>query len=264
MLSRIRHYLAVYREFVSNSFSEAMSYRTHFVLLIVMDLCFYASTVLSVDFLYDHVARIGVWEREQFLFFVAFMLAVDHLHMTFVSENFWVFSFDLKTGVLDFTLLKPLGAIFTIFFRYVRPASLLNIFVPWGLLIHFGRAAGLPAWGWVALPFLVVLALTLLVSLEILLCMSMFWLVEAVGINFLRMQLQQVSRWPDFVYRHLAQKFFTVVFPILLIGSAPVRFLFDPTDYRMLLGAFAAIGITWVLIRWFFRLGLRAYESASS
>lgn len=263
-MSRLTHYWLVYREFVSNSFSEAMTYRLHFLLLIVMDLAFYFSTLATVGFIFDHVETVGLWSRPQFLFFVSFMLAVDHLHMTFVSENFWVFSYELRIGRLDFLLLKPIGAVFNIFFRYVRPASFCNVVVPWACLVHFGRQAGLAGWKWIALPPLVVLALALLVSLEILLAMSMFWLVESMGINFLRMQLQQVGRWPDFVYRYFAQKLFTVLFPILLVGSAPVRFLFDPGDWTMLAGVFVTLGVTWLAIRFFWRRGLRAYESASS
>jgi viologen exporter family transport system permease protein len=261
---RVRHYWQVYKEFLSTSFAEAMSYRLHFVLLIVMDLLFYFSALASVDFIYDHVQTIGQWARPQFLFFVSFMLAVDHLHMTFVSENFWNFSYELRTGRLDFVLIKPIGALFPVFFRMMRPGSLCIIFVPWACLVHYGRQAGLAGWAWVALPPLVLAGLTLAVSLEILLSTSMFWLIESAGINFLRMQLQQVSRWPDFVYRVFAQRLFTLVFPILLIGSAPVRFLFDPSDWPPLLGMAAAILWTWVLIAVLWRRGLQAYESASS
>jgi viologen exporter family transport system permease protein len=260
----IRRYIELYKEFVGNSFAEAMSYRLHFVLLIVMDLAFYFSTLASVDFIYGYVQAIGPWKHDRFMFFISFMLAVDHLHMTFVSENFWIFSYELRTGLLDFVLLRPMGALFTIFFRRMRPASLCNIVVPWACLVHYGRGAGLAAWGWAALPPLVLLAVTLIVSLEILLSMSMFWLIESVGVNFVRMQLQQVSRWPDFVYRYFAEKFFTIVFPILLVGSAPVRFLFDASEWAGLLGMAAACGASWVAIGFFWKLGLRAYESASS
>ena len=261
---RVIHYARVYREFVSNSFAEAMTYRLHFVLLVIMDLLFYVSTLASVGFIYDHVELIGSWHRDQFMFFVAFMLAVDHLHMTFVSGNFWIFSYELRIGHLDFLLLKPIGAIFTIFFRYVRAASAGNFIVPWAFLVHYGRRAGIHGATWLFVPPLVLLALTLLVSLEILLSMSMFWLVESVGINFLRMQLQQVGRWPDFVYGYFARKLFTVIFPVLLVGSAPVRFLLDPRDWRLLVGTVVTIGLSWLAIGHFWRRGLRAYESASS
>jgi len=258
------HYGRVYREFIHTSFAEAMTYRTHFVLLIFMDLFFYFTTLASVSFIFDHVDKIGAWEREEFLFFISIMLAINHLHMTFISESFWRLSVDIRKGDLDFILIKPLGTLFSVFFRFIRPASLLILPVPWGLIIYFGRLIQLEPLSWVLLPFLVLLGLILLVSLEILISTSMFWIIEGWGINFLRMQMQELSRWPDFVFQTLARRVLTLVFPILLIGSAPARFLLDNQDFLPLIGMLVAILISWVLIRFFWKLGLGAYESASS
>jgi ABC-2 type transport system permease protein len=67
-MPRLGHYLRVYREFLATCFAEATSYRAHFVLLILMELVFYATSLASVDMLYLHVERVGVWNRPQFLF----------------------------------------------------------------------------------------------------------------------------------------------------------------------------------------------------
>lgn len=263
-LARVRHYLRVYRAFVETSFAEASSYRIHFVLLILLDLFFYATSLAGVSFIFDHVDRIGDWDRARFLFFVSFMLAIDHLHMTFISSNFWIFSHDLRIGKLDFILLRPLGALFTVFFRYVRSATLCNTPVPWIMMVVFALRAGLHPAKLLLLPPLVLLGFALAASLEILVAMSMFWVVEATSINFLRMQLQQLSRWPDFTYRFWARKLFSIGLPILLVGSGPVRFLLDPTDVAPLAGMLVAILATWLAIAVAWRRGLRAYESASS
>ncbi|HET9239304.1 MAG TPA: ABC-2 family transporter protein [Oligoflexus sp.] len=261
----LMRYWGVYREFLANAFAEASSYRLHFVLLIVMDQLFYFSSLGSVSFIFDHVNAIGPWERDEFMFFTAFMLAVDHLHMTFISESFWNFSFDLRTGRLDFVLLRPLNTIFSIFFRYIRPATMINFVTPWAFLIHFGRAVDLGVGQWVSVPFLVVASLVFLVSIEILISMLMFWTVEAFGINFLRMQLQNISRWPDFVYRGVARRFFTLVIPVLLVGSAPVKAVLNPEeDASGLLWMLIGLVLIWVAIRFVWKLGLRSYESASS
>lgn len=260
----ISHYSGVYREFLSCCFAEAMSFRIHFVLLIIMDLFFYASAILTVDYIYMHVEKIGVWNRDQFLFFITFMLALDHLHMTFISESFWRLSFDIRTGALDFILFKPINTIFNIFFRHIRPASMCNLVVTWSLLIYFGRINGLSTLDWIVLPFLILLGLTLLVSMEILISTSMFWLIESFGINFLRMQFQHLARWPDFVYQLFSRRILTFFIPILLVGNAPVRFLFDYRDYELLLFLILALVIIWTITAKFWQLGLRAYESASS
>lgn len=262
-MNTLRRYAAIYREFVNNCFAAALTYRLHFILLIVMDLIFYLSILGSVDFLFQHLDKIGPWGRTEFMFFMSFMIAVEHLHMTFISENFWEFSYDIRTGRLDFILLKPVGALFIIFFRSMRPGTLLNGFFPWAYLIYFGRELGLHAWQWLALPPLVLLALAMLTSIEILISMSMFWIVESMGVNFFRMQLQQVARWPDFVYHYFAQKFFSYVVPVLLVGSAPVSFLITG-DWLGIVKMLGLMGICWVLIGVFWRKGLASYESASS
>ncbi|MCJ8344764.1 ABC-2 family transporter protein, partial [bacterium] len=113
-------------------------------------------------------------------------------------------------------------------------------------------------------PIFVLLALVLMVSLEILLTCSMFYMVESMGINFLRMQFQNISRWPDFVYGYLSQKVFTFAIPILLISNAPIKFYLDQNNYMPLLYMMLVIIIVCFLIRYFWSLGLKAYESVSS
>ncbi len=264
MFRTIKKYTRVYRHFVSTSIALGTSFRLHFILLILMDLLFYFSSLASVSFIFDHVNQIGPWQRTEFMFFVCFMLAVDHLHMTFVSESFWELSHQIRTGSLDFLLLKPIGTVFHAFLRFIRPASALNIFVTWGLLIYYGQAIGLLWWQWILMPILMLLSLTLLVTMEILVSCSMFVTIESFGINFLRMQLQQLARWPDFVYRLWARRILTFGLPVILVGSAPVHWLLSPFEFRFMAYMFLAIIIMWVIIAPVWRFALSRYESASS
>lgn len=259
-----RHYGGVYRQFLATSVTQATSFRAHFVLLLVMELIFYATTLASIDILYDHVSHVGVWNREQFLFFVSYMLALDQLHMTFVSEGFWRLSLKIRQGDLDFDLLKPLSLFFTVFFRYVRAGTFLLLPVTWALVAWYGVAAGLPGWAWLALPPLLLLSFALLVALEVLLATAMFVTVDGTGINFLRMQFQTLSRWPDFVYSPWPRRVFTFLVPVLAIGNAPVRFLFDPRDSLLLLALVPMLGIVLAANAWLWRRALDGYSSASS
>lgn len=263
-MARIVQYLRVYREFVATSYAEALSFRAHFVLSIVMELVFYVSTLATIDFLYLHVERIGVWNREQFLFFVCYMLMVNQLHTTFVAPNFWMLSEKIRRGQLDFDLLKPLHLFFTLFFRYLRPQTLLTLPICLCLLLYYGVIAGLPVWGWVVLPPLILLSTLLLVAFEILVSALMFVTIDGTGINFLRMQAQSLARWPDFVFSPEPRRLLTFVIPVLMIGSAPVRFLFDPHDSLLLLSMFPVLAALALANRWVWRRALESYSSASS
>lgn len=263
-MKRLRYYLSLYRTFIELCAAEALGFRFHFILLLIVDLFFYASSFGTVDFIFGHVGSIGPWRRDEFLFFVAFCLAIDQLHMSLFAMSFWEFSGDLRLGKLDFWLVKPANLFFIVFCRHIRFASLLLMPVVWGALVWFGSRIGLSALDWALLPVLVLLGLFLLVSIEILICASMFWTIESVGINFLRMQVQSVGRWPDFVYQYLFQKIFSFFIPVLLVASAPVHYLVDSGTGWLILIMLGVIAILWCLIGVAWNIGLRKYESASS
>ncbi|OGH00963.1 MAG: hypothetical protein A2600_03710 [Candidatus Lambdaproteobacteria bacterium RIFOXYD1_FULL_56_27] len=264
MGSRIKQYLSIYGSFFSTSFSAAMSFRGHFVLLILMDLVFYYTHLVSIDILYDHIQTIGIWDRQQLLFFASVMLAINQISMTLVSENYWIFPLSIRTGELDFSLIKPVNAVFLSFFRIIRPGSLINVCFTGPAVVYFGLQVGLSPLAWVCLPFAVVGGFLLQNAIEMFLSCAMFWMMDGTGINFIRVELQQLARWPDFVYPRLLRSSLTLVLPVLLIGSGPVRFLLDPTDGWPLVWLVGFLGLFWLLLGFFWRLGLKAYESASS
>lgn len=260
----MNHYLSVYRKFVSTAFTQASSFRVSFFLIIIMDLFFYFSTLASVTFIYDHVEYIGIWQKPQLMFFISFMLTLDWLHMTLFSESFWMMGEHIRTGSLDFILLRPIHSIFSVFFRHFRPATMLNGAVAIFFLVKYGVALNLSPLSWILTPFLMILGLTLLVIMEIIISVAMFWIVEGLGINFLRMQMQQLSRWPDFIYAALTRKVLTIILPVLLIGSGPVRFLYDHGDFKLLIGLMIAIIVSWKVMLILWNFGLKKYDSASS
>ncbi len=260
----MRHYWNVYKKFVSTSVSVETSFRTSFILLIFMDFFFFCSSVFSVNFIYDHVASIGPWQRDHLLFFITFMLTIDNLHMMIFSQSFWEFSFNIRTGALDYVILKPMSTIFSVFFRHFRASSLFNTPLFVGALIYYGIKIEITPLDWVLMPFLLIMGLALLVVIEFILSTSMFWMTDGTGINFLRMQMQQLARWPNFVYQGILRKVLTIIVPVLLIGSGPVHFLVDKSQWQLLaLMVIIFFGLCG-LLRIIWNFGLRHYDSASS
>ena len=260
----MKTYIEVYKKFFNTSLAEASSFRTSFILIILMDIIFYLTTLSSVSFIYDHVSTIGPWNKDQLMFFIAFMLTMDHLHMTIVSENFWELSVKIRTGTLDFDLLRPLSSIFSVFFRYVRTSSLVNTPLVWGMLIYFGAQLNLTWAQWAVIPPLIILGLSLFVIIEFCLSVAMFWTIEGWGINFLRMQLQQLARWPHFIYSYFPRKILTLCLPILLVGSGPVNFIYDFSNTHLLIGGLVALTVSAIFLKYLWAFALTKYDSPSS
>ena len=261
---RLKHYFSVYQGFVITCFIESMNFRLHFVLLILMDLLFYVTSLASIHIIYNHVETIGYWNREQLLFFVAFMLGINQLTMTFVSESYWRFPLLIRSGDLDFVLLKPISSVFSVFFRHIRPGSFINMIFTWGVIIFYGLKLNLNTFDWCALPFLLFMGFLLQNAIEMVISCSMFWMLEGTGVNFVRMEMQQLSRWPDFIYNKIVSRILMTVLPILLIGSAPVRLLFNINDWIPFLGMGLGILLFWGILSLLWQIGLSTYESASS
>ena len=264
MLDLLKHYARVYGKFVSVSSAVNMSFRTNFILLVLVDMTMYGGITFGVSSIFNHISTVGPWNRDQLLFFLFYMLTVNALHMTVISTAFWQFSEEIKTGQLDYVLIKPLNSIFVTFFRWFRPSGVLGLCVTATVLIILGLRIDLSLSSWLLLPPLILLSFFMLVTIEFIMSISMFWLVEGMGINFLRMELQRLARWPEFIYHPLSRRFLMVVLPILLIGSAPVHFLYERSSYQLLLGMLLAqVAFLWILSK-LWRLGIRHYDSASS
>jgi ABC-2 type transport system permease protein len=92
----------------------------------------------------------------------------------------------------------------------------------------------------------------------------MLWVKGGDGVNFIRMQGQQLQRWPDFMYPSGVRYLFTRVIPTLAAMSFPARFVVDRREWPGVVYVFGAAIVMWFVVGVIWRAGLRQYESASS
>ena len=63
--------------------------------------------------------------------------------MGLIAANFWNLSDEIRTGKLDFRLVRPLGSLFDVFTAYIRPISLVMLPLYGVALIYYGRLSEL-------------------------------------------------------------------------------------------------------------------------
>lgn len=264
LFTNVSHYFQVYKKFLSINASKSMSFRANFFLFFIIDSLFYFTNILSQNFIFNQTQHIGIWDRNHFLFFTSFLLLMDWFHTFFIGHSFWMLSRNIRQGDMDFIMLRPLHPIFSTFFSQIRFDCFLNFFLALAIFIYFGMQVDLSLWQWMATPFLIIVSCVLWFSIEMVMATFMFWAEETTGINFMRMQLQHISRWPDFIYRPVYRTIFIFVVPILLIFNGPVHLLYG--DQSWYLGPFLLLmAALWVFILIkFWNYSMRRYESASS
>src|SRR6056297_1510669 len=122
-------YVRVFLTFARNSLIRDMTFRTNFALQCVSSLGW---TLMNVGFyliIFQHAESIGEgtgWDRDRFFLFLATTWFINSLVQAFFMPNAEEFSELIRTGGLDFALLKPIDTQFLISFRKVSWSSLSN------------------------------------------------------------------------------------------------------------------------------------------
>lgn len=260
----LRPYLAVLYQVLLNSLARFLTFRLSVMLNLVVEVSAFLSLLLPVYFLLSQLGHIGPWGRDQFMFYVFWYQVVFCLQGSLISPNFWNFSTEVRTGNLDFRLLRPLGALFDVLTAVTRPGALAMLPVYVGCLGYYLYVLKIPLIVCVFVPFLLGLSWALVALLEICIALSMLWVKGGDGVNFIRMQGQQLQRWPDFMYPNSVRYLFTRVIPTLAAMSFPARFVVDRREWPGVVYVFGAATVMWFVVGVIWRAGLRQYESASS
>ncbi len=259
-------YLRLYAHFLRFSFSRALEFRFDFWFRIVMDSVFYIVNLGFFGVLYGHVDRIGGWDRDQAMVFVAGYLFVDAVHMTVFSNSTWWFPILVNRGDLDYYLLRPVSSLFFISLRDFAANSFVNLLIAGGILSWaLARHPAPLGAGPIALYVGLLLAGTFIFyCVYMLFLIPVFWTHSVDGLRTLYFGANELSERPHMVYPTWLRRILLSLFPAAMISSYPAWILFQgATPARLLHVAAVACGAFGVmLVAW--SRGLRAYSSASS
>jgi ABC-2 type transport system permease protein len=278
-------YRKVFLTFARNSLVRDMTFRTNFFLQCISSIGW---TLMNVGFYMiifqytDTIGRDSGWDREKFFLFIATTWFINSLVQAFFMPNAEEFSELIRTGGLDFALLKPIDTQFLVSFRKVDWSALSNFFS--GLVIAIVSLYSLATRevdSMIPTPlsvllyvFFVICGIAMMYSLMISLSATSIWLGRNQTLYNFWFYITNFSRYPMEIYNRGYGKplygLFTFVVPVLLVVNVPARLLAKPIDPRsneewMLVGwAVVATILSVAASRWVFKRALLSYRSASS
>ncbi|MBA4019382.1 MAG: ABC transporter permease [Pirellula sp.] len=270
------NYFAVFREFARNSLVREMTFRGNFLLDCVSSLSWVFMQLGLYLVIFEHTDQLGSgtgWGRWPFFVFLATTLFVNSLVQFFFMTNMEELSDLIRTGNLDFALLKPIDTQFLLSLRKFEWSSLANVvFAAILLAVSLGHLEfrPTPLQGVLYVVF-ILCGVALLYSLMIALGSVSVWLGRNESLYDFWFYITNFSRYPMEIYEgpfgtplRLA---FTFAVPILLVANVPARLLawpFESQDWRLAGYAFVASLVALVASRKLFYKALAAYRSASS
>jgi ABC-2 type transport system permease protein len=267
------NYARVFATFFRNSLVREMTFRGNLLITIVTRLFYFVAQVALFEIIYGKVNAISDWTRPEYFAFLATGMLINSLVETFFMPNCANFSELIRTGNLDFVLLKPIDPQFLISFEKMELAMLNQALLALALLgyalVHIGepidpiRAAMYVLFVGVGVAFFY--------SLMLILASTSVWFGRNSGLYDFWFYIIIFARYPREIYAgslagdalHFT---FSFVIPILLVVTVPSRVLLakilHPSWLTLVALAAAAGGLA--VSRAIFRWSLRAYRSASS
>jgi viologen exporter family transport system permease protein len=280
-MSQRPSYLRVFLTFARNSLVRDMMFPANFIIESISSFGWVMMNVAFYLLIFEYTNQIGgdgtaggAWDKHQFFVFISTSMFINSIVQMFFMTNADEFSELIRTGGLDFALLKPIDTQFLISLRRIEWASLANFLVATVLMVYaLPRVEGftLTPWQVGLYPVYVAAGVGVLYSLTIVLAAASVWLGRNTSIYDFWFYITTFSRYPMEIYSGpiggWLRVICTFVFPILLVVNVPARMLAKPLrpEYAYLaLFAIAATVISLVASRWVFQRALLSYRSASS
>jgi ABC-2 type transport system permease protein len=260
-------YFSVYAALWKNSVTREMSFKSNFLLWILVELLWFGLQLSFIGVLYLHTDHIGTWTQWQVVLLIGASHFIQQIYQAFFLINCTNLSELVRTGKLDFLLLLPVNTRFVVSLRQVDLGAFVNAASAVAVMVYAARQLHLaPTLGQV-LGFLAlcVTGIAIHYSLMFLLASISFWTVRAQGIVWGYYNLFNVARMPDEAFRGLFKAIFTFALPMLLVSNVPVRLLADkPNSARLVLLLLAMSVVCFCVSEWVWRASMRRYTSASS
>jgi ABC-2 type transport system permease protein len=263
--------------FARNSLVRDMTYRANFIIECLTSICWVLMNLGFYLIVFEYTRSIGSlesgWTKYQFFIFMGTTTLINSLVQAFFMPNAEEFSELIRTGGLDFALLKPIDTQFLISLRKVEWSSLANCLLAILLMIFsLWKLDFMPHTLQLLLyPLYVLCGTAILYSLMIGMAAVSVWLGRNQSLYDFWFYITNFSRYPMEIYRGPIgtplQWAFTFVIPVLVVVNIPARLLAKPlsgNDWPLAMYTLLATLGSLAISRWVFNRSLLSYRSASS
>ncbi len=270
MLASVRKYLRLLYHMGQYALSRELAFRGNFLVKVSVEVLWLGIMIAFYRTVFARTSHVAGWSEPDYFFFIGCYFAINGLVETLFFENCNEFAELVRTGDLDFLLLRPIDEQFLISLRRIDWGTAPNVLMGGALMI-----IALVQKGWHFDPGRVVLfvitltaATAIAYSFMLLLTTTSVWLVRNQSLMEMWWMFSSLARYPKEIFAgplgEPLGNFFTYIVPILVVSNVPANVMvraFDPS--LVVLTIVAAVVMLW-LSRRFFHYALRSYRSASS
>jgi ABC-2 type transport system permease protein len=258
--------LRIFWVFAKLGFQNEAAYRTNFWVQIFESVLNVGWALAAVGIVFARTDTLAGWRAGELVALLGVYFVVYGAIQVVIAPSLTKFMEDVRTGALDFTLVKPADAQILVSLSEVRVWKLVDLGLGLAILASgLGRIAA-EIGALQALAFLVALAAgaTTVYGFWMLLATCAFWFVRLENVLMIFWNMYQAGRWPVDVYPRWLRWTLTGLVPVALAVTVPAEALAGRLSAGNLGLACAVAGVISFVSRWFWKTGLRRYSGASA
>ncbi|MFC4453209.1 ABC transporter permease [Deinococcus sonorensis] len=263
----MRRYLRVTRVFLAATLSAGLEYRINFVAALLSSLGNSAVALLGLSLFYSRSGggTLGGWSYPQALLVVGFFMLAQGFISVVLQPNLNKIAEAIRTGTMDFTLLKPIDAQWSVSTRNLNLLRLGDVLVGVAILIWaLLQLDGVRLGGVLLSALLFFCALMSVYSVWFMLSTTAFWLVKTENITELFNGVFGAARFPVAAFPAPVQLALTFVIPVAFVTTVPAQAVTGSLSPTLGLLAPLIALLLFLGSRLFWRHALASYTSASS
>lgn len=267
IMRELKKHAFIWFVFMKNSLIAQMEYRANFFTGISMEAGYLLVKLLYVIVVYRSGASVNGLSADEVLVFVGAYVLVTGFYAGFFMINNFALSDHIRTGTLDFFIVKPVSLQFMATLRRSDIALFLTDFVAGVILIAIG-------WSRLKIPLNILnlagftgyMLSGVIVGYALFLfpIIFSFWIVKSGSLAGVVDSFWDFNNVPMGVYSKLIQRIGVFILPIFVVTNFPVLFVLGKMDplYAVwgILAPFVSLGVT----RLFWSVAVKRYSSASS
>tara|TARA_R110002072_G_scaffold303099_1_gene493348 strand:+ start:16461 stop:17225 length:765 start_codon:yes stop_codon:yes gene_type:complete len=254
-----------------------MMFRGNFLINVITRAFWFCAQITLFEIVYRNVDTINDWTRPQYFAFMATGMLINSIIEALFMPNCANFSEMIRTGNLDFVLVKPIDTQFLISCEKMELAMVNQSLLALGLLTYSLIQIGEPVSVMQVAAYLgfIVVGVFFFYSLMIAMASTSIWLTRNQGLYDFWFYITVFARYPRSIYNgvdaqrlefcEILQGTFTFAIPILLVVTVPARVIAKGlTEWHYPVIGLVSSTVGLVLSRMLFQWSLRSYRSSGS
>jgi len=270
VLTTVARYLRLLGHLARYTLNRELAFRGNFLVKVSVEVLWLGIMIAFYRTVFARTSNVAGWSEPDYFFFVGCYFALNGLVETLFFENCNEFAELVRTGDLDFLLLRPIDEQFLVSLRRIDWGTAPNVLMGAALMV-----IALVQKGWEfdlvrVVTFFVTMVCGTAIAYSFMLILTTFtvWMVRNQSLMEMWWMFSRLARYPKEIYTgpwgEPLGRFFTYVVPILLVSNVPANVMVRVLDPSMVvLIIVSAVALLW-LSRRFFQYALRSYRSASS